>query len=66
MEVAFEGDDEIHWPHDSSAQFHCKKFWIEICKGLTRIDFQDEAIRKSKAPTKALFFFFFCLNSHKG
>lgn len=58
MEVTFEGDDEILWLHDSRAQFHRKQFWIEICKGLTRLDFQDEAIRKSKATTKAFFIFF--------
>lgn len=32
-----------------------KNFCIEIYKGLTHLDFQDEAIRKSKAPTKVCF-----------
>ena len=53
--VVLKGEDEIHWPHDSSAQFTIKSYCKETDKGSTQLDFPAKAIPNSKAPTNVCF-----------
>lgn len=51
--VAIEGDDEVLSLYDSNGQPTVQSCCIEMYKGSTQLI--DEAISKSKAPTKACF-----------
>ena len=53
--VVLEGEDDIHWSHNSSGQFTLKSYCKGTFKGWTQLDFLAKAIWKSKAPTKVWF-----------
>ena len=38
INVALEGEDEIHWPHNLSRQFTVKSYCKETFKGLSQLD----------------------------
>ena len=52
---AFDRDNEILWPHDSSRQFTIKSHWEEMYEGSSQLHFPAEAIGKSKALPKLAF-----------
>jgi len=51
----FEGEDEIHGPHNLSGQFNVKSYCKETFKGLSQLECPAKAIWKSKALTSVIF-----------